>query len=345
MSGSKKHLLVVLAAGALLALPLSGCGGGGGGGPTTDGVPDNQPDDDGVTEPGDGGGVSIEWGPRLAGSGLSALSGGNDGFGPVAGLAAAARAAPAVAVNGVSQASLAGLAVDAMRVQVGRDDDGNVVYELTDDGQIVVWVPSPLPRLGYSVAVFSDLIPGIEPDLTSYPHEVMGMWELGDAAGAFWSRSPSVPPVEFGAASPTGTATYEGDAVGLHASGGSASKFLADVEMVADFDDRTVGGEVEGFRSLAGTSLGDLSVTLGETGFSPEGGPFSGVTSGEAGSVDIDGSGTWGGRWSDGEGWTMGGTFGFAADDESTSVLGAFTACSCASAGGGDPNDPVATPQ
>ena len=152
-----------------------------------------------------------------------------------------------------------------------------------------------------------------------------------------------MPPVEFGAASPVGTATYEGDAVGLHTAGGSATKFLADVVMVADFDSRTVGGEVEGFRSFAGNSLGDLSVRLGETEFSRQSDLFSGETLGKAGSDDVAGGGMWGARWSDGDGWTMGGTFGFASDDQSTAVLGAFTACSCASAGGGNPDDPVAT--
>ena len=303
-------------------------------------------------EPGTGAtdGVSIVWGPRLAGSGLSALSGGNDAFGPAAaaGVGAAARTAPAVAVNGVSQLSLPGQTVDAMRVQVARDDDGNLVYELTDGGQIVVRVPSPLPRLGFSVAVFTDLIPGIEPDLSSYPHDLLGMWAWGDAAGAFWGRSPELPGVTSTGISPAGTATYEGDAVGLHAAGGSAAKFLADVAMVADFDSRTVGGTVEGFQTLSGKSLGDLSVTLGETGFTQPG-----AGSGGSASIDMEGitsgaaagSGEWGALWSDGDGWTMGGTFGFAADDASVSVLGAFTACSCASVGGGNPDDPVATPQ
>ena len=53
MSGSKKHLLMVLAAGALLALPLSGCGGGGG--LKTGGGTENEP---GVTEPGGDTGVT-----------------------------------------------------------------------------------------------------------------------------------------------------------------------------------------------------------------------------------------------------------------------------------------------
>ena len=304
-------------------------------------------------EPGTGAtdGVSIVWGPRLAGSGLSALTGGNDAFGPEAagGLAAAARAAPAAAVNGVSQLSLPGQAVDAMRVQVARDEDGNLVYELTDGGQVVVRVPSPLPRLGFSVAVFTDLIPGIEPDLSSYPHDLLGMWAWGDAVGAFWGRSPELPGVTSTGISPSGTATYEGDAVGLHAAGGSAAKFLADVEMVADFDSRTVGGTVDGFHTFSGQSLGDLSVTLGETGFTQPGAGSGGSASIDmAGRTASDGTpngGTWGALWSDGDGWTMGGTFGFAADDASVSVLGAFTACSCASVGGGNPDDPVATPQ
>ena len=298
-------------------------------------------------EPGTGAtdGVSIAWGPRLAGSGLSALSGGNDGFGPAAaaGLAAAAQAAPAAAENGVSQSSLVGQEVGGMRAHVVRDDDGNLVYELTDGGLVAVRVPSPLPRLGFSVAVFTDLIPGIEPDLSSYPHDLLGMWAWGGAAGAFWSRSPEIPGVGSTGISPSGTATYEGDAAGLHAAGGSAAKFLADVEMVADFDARTVGGTVDGFRSLSGKSLGDLSVTLGGTGFSAEGDPFSGETSSTSETVGIAGTGQWGALWSDGNGWTMGGTFGFAADDESVSVLGAFTACSCASASDGNPDDPVST--
>ena len=302
-------------------------------------------------EPGTGAtdGVSIAWGPRLAGSGLSALSGGNDAFGAeaAAGLSAAARAAPAAAENGVSQSSLVGQEVGGMRAHVVRDDDGNLVYELTDGGRIVVRVPSPLPRLGFSVAVFTDLIPGIEPDLSSYPHDLLGMWAWGGAAGAFWSRSPEIPGVGSTGISPSGRATYEGDAAGLHAAGGSATKFLADVEMVADFDARTVGGTVDGFRSLSGKSLGDLSVTLGGTGFTQPGDGPGGSASidmaGKTGSGGAAGSGTWGALWSDGDGWTMGGTFGFAADDESVAVLGAFTACSCASADGGNPDDPVST--
>lgn len=317
----------------MILLTLAACGGG-------DTVPETgsgPPDTDGTS------GASIAWGPRLDKSDLSPFSGAEDEFGPevVGALARAARAVP----NGASQSSLVdggGRTADEMSVQVVRDDDGNLVHEVTDGARIVVRVPFNLPRQGLDLALFTDLIPGIEPDLSSYPHEVLGMWawDAGDSeVGVFWGRSPSAPPVDFGAASPTGTATYEGDAVGLHAAGGAGTKFLADMELMADFDNHTVGGEVRGFRSFAGDSLGDHSVTLGETGFSRQGEPFWGDTT--AGGVP--GSGTWGGRWSDGVGWTMGGTFGFAADDGSVAVVGAFTACSCISLG--DEPVPLPVPQ
>jgi hypothetical protein len=308
----------------MMLLTLAACGGGG----------DRMPDPDDTSGP------FIAWSPRLGGSDLSPVSGAEDEFGPeVAGaLARAARAVP----NGASQSSLVdgdGRTADEMSVRVVRNDDGNLAHEVTDGARIVVRVPFyNLPRQGLELALFTDLIPGIAPDPSSYPHEVLGMWAWdadGGEVGAFWSRSPSVPPVEFGAASPTGTATYEGDAVGLLAAQGAVTKFVADVELVADFENHTVGGEVEGFRSLAGDSLGDHSVTLGETGFSRQGDPFSGETT--AGGVA--GSGTWGGRWSGG-GWSLGGTFGFAADNGSVGVLGAFTACSCISLG----DDPVPLP-
>ena len=71
-------------------------------------------------------------------------------------------------------------------------------------------------------------------------------------------------------------------------------------------------------------------MTLEQTTFSRDGTPFSGSTS-----ADMPGAGEWGAVWSDGLGWAMGGTFGFAADDESVAVLGAFEACSCAHAASG----------
>ena len=289
------------------------------------------------------GGGPIAWGPRLDGSNLSPVSGAEDDFGPdvIGALVRAARAVP----NGASQSSLVenGRTADETSVQVLRDD-GNLFYEVTDGARFVVRVPFSLSRQGFDLALLTDLHPGIEPDLSSYPHDLLGMWawdlEEGEV-GVFWGRSPSIPPVEFGSGSPVGRGVYEGDAAGLYAGAGATTKFLADVELVADFGSHMVGGEVDGFRSFSGHDLGDLSVTLGATGFSANGDPFSGDTASE----DMAGSGKWGARWSDGDGWTMGGTFGFAADDASAAVLGAFTACSCASAAGGNPDDPVATPQ
>ena len=308
------------AAGVLTALVgLAGCGGSnavdlppasiGNGGPPT----------------------SIEWGPRLAESGLSAFAGADDEFGGAVagGLARAARAVP----NGASQSSLVdenGRTANEVSVRVVRDVDlGGLAHEITDGARFIVQVPFPAPRQGFGLATFTGLIPGIEPDLSSYPHEVLGVWawEEEGEAGAFWSRSPSVPPVDFGPASPTGRAVYEGDAAGLLAAAGMATKFVADVRLEADFDGGTVGGAVNGFRSLAGGPLGDLSVTLGETAFADDGAPFAGDTT----AAGAAGSGKWGGRWSDGAGRAMGGTFGFAADDSSLAVLGAFTACACAS--------------
>ena len=281
----------------------------------------------------------ISWGPRLDASNLSAVSEAEDDFGPdvADALLRAARAVP----NGASQSSLVenGRTADGTSVQVIRDDDGRLVYEVTDGARYVVRVPFSLPRQGFSLAVFTDLLPGIEPDLSSYPHEVLGMWAWNGEVGAFWGRSPSIPPVEFGTTSTIGTATYEGDAVGLHAGAGATTKFLADVELVADFDSHMVSGGVDRFRSFAGETLGDLSVTLDGTGFSPQGDPFSGDTRVD----DVQGSGKWGARWSDGEGWALGGTFGFAADDDSLAVLGAFTASSGLSAVVRSPDDPVAT--
>ena len=208
------------------------------------------------------GGGPIAWGPPLAGSNLSALSGTEDEFGPKVAdaLVRAARALP----NGGSQSSLVderGRTADEMSVQVIRDEDGNLVYEMTDGARIALRAPFGLPRQGFDLALFSDLIPGIEPDLSSYPHDVLGIWawdvDVGEV-GVFWGRSPSIPGVSPTGISPTGAATYEGDAVGLHGSAGATTKFLADVELVADFDVLTVGGVVDGFRTLEGQALGDL---------------------------------------------------------------------------------------
>ena len=319
--------------GAML-VALAACGGDG---DTRPGIGGGPPDNGGT------GGISIEWGPRLPGSDLSPLSGAEDDFGP--GVVDALVRAAGTVPNGASQSSWGenGRTSDEISVHVVRDDDGNLVHMVTDEARIAVPVPFSLPRQGFGVALFTDLIPGIEPDLQSYPHEVLGIWGSDDEAAAFWSMSPSIPDVSFGSGSPTGTATYEGDAVGLHAVGDGATKFLADIELVADFAAHTVGGTVGGFRSFAGESLGALTVTLGETGFSAEGDPFSGTTSGTAGTEDVPGGGQWGGRWSDGDGWAMGGTFGFAADDARVGVLGAFTASSGASGDGGNPDDPVST--
>ena len=320
---------------ALLALlALSGCGGAAGSG-SPDRI-DGAPNTGGT---GDTGGPSIAWGPRLDSSGLSAVIGATDDFGAdIAGaLARAARAVP----NGASQSSLAtdGRTDGEMSVRVVRDEGGNLVHEIGDGAGIVLRAPGPRPQ-GAGLALFTDLIPGIEPDLSSYPHELLGIWALDGDIGAIWGKSPAVPRMVFGSRTPTGTATYVGDAVGLHAADGTATRFLADVEIVADFGSNTVHGRVDRFRTLTGKAFDGLAVTLDATGLPRNGDPFSGETS-----AGIPGDGHWGARWSDGEGEMMGGTFGIAAADGSFSLLGAFSACHCAFAAGGNVDEPVAKDQ
>ena len=315
---------------------LSACLGGGG---TTGGEIDSVPGDNGGGPVTGDTSLHIEIGPRLESSDLSPIREAEDDFGAdvIDALVRAAQATP----RGSSQSSRVdgdGRTTDEVTARVGRDDDENVVYQVTDSARMVVNVPG-LHGEDFHLALFTTLLPGIEPDLTSYPHEVLGLWAWDGEIGAFWDRSPSGPPTTFSSPSPTVTATYEGDVVGLHAAGGAVTKFLADVTLNADFGTHVVNGKVETLRSFAGTSLGDLSVTLGETSFSPQGDAFSGDTKATA----VSGSGKWGARWSDDSGSAMGGTFGFAATDGSVALLGAFDACSCPSTGDGDPNEPVAT--
>lgn len=302
------------------------------------------PDDDGS---GTGGGDRIVWGPRVGGTDLSPIEGAEDIFGPevMDALVRAARATP----RGSSQSSVVedGQTADEVSASVVRDDNGSLVYEVTDRGQFRVAVsqlPGLPPRQEFSLALFTDLIPDIEPDLTSYPHEVLGVWaweiDPGEfRLGAFWDMNPSIPMPDI--LRVTGTATYEGDAVGLHAASGATAttKFAADVELVADFGTREVSGEVDNFRSIAGPAIGGgLSVTLDTASFSGPGDPFSGDTT----AAGLAGSGKWGARWSDGAAMSMmGGTFGFAADDASVAVLGAFSAGPPAGTDGGDPDTPV----
>ena len=285
----------------------------------------------------------IVWGPRLDMSDLSPVLGAEDDFSPdvIDALVRAAKAVP----NGASQSSRideSGKTMDEVKVRVVRDDKGKLVHRITDNSQMVVDVPSSLgPRQDFRLALFTHLIPGIEVDLSSYPHELLGIWAWDDHVGAFWSRINSQPLNQF-ADFPSGSATYKGDAVGLHAADGATAKFLAEVTLNANFDDFKMGGTVSKFRLSNGSTLDDFTVNLGETDFSTEGEPFSGNTTADTVAA---GSGKWGASWSDGKASTMGGTFGFAAEDESVAVLGAFTSeCSSCSPPNGNPDDPVANP-
>ena len=226
---------------------------------------------------------------------------------------------------------------DEVSVRVVRNNEGKLVHELREGGEDVL-VPSGPNKQVPGLALFTNLIPGIEPDLSSYRHELLGIWARDGQVRAFWSRSPSLEPFE--AFPPSGSATYTGDAVGLHAAvDGATAKFLAKVKLDADFQTFKVKGTVSGFRLSDGSTLDDLTVNLVETDFSKAGEPFSGDTTAGNGAA---GSGKWGARWSDGKARAVGGTFGFAADDRSVTVLGAFTG-SVPSSGTGNDDDSVAT--
>ena len=315
----------------VLALVLAACGGdSGGGADAPGGVVWGSPLDPTV---------HIHWGPRLDMSELSPLAGAEADFSPdvIDALARAAQAIP----NGASQSSrvdTSGQTTDEIEVKVVYNDKAQKqVYELTEGSQ-KVQVPSSPPGQVSGLALFSTLLPDIEPDLSSYHHELLGIWAWDGQVGTFWSRSP--PLVDpFKAAFPSGSATYEGDAVGLHAADGATSKFLAKVKLDANFDNFKVSGTVNDFRLHNGNTLDNFTVNLGETEFAQQGKPFHGNTT--AANVAA-GHGTWGGRWSDVTAGGIGGTFGFAADDKSVAVLGAFTAViPPSSSSGGNDDDSV----
>ncbi len=283
------------------------------------------------------GGPSIAWGPRAGTSDLSEVSGVADEFGPGLGeaLSRAARAIP----NGASQSSLteSGRTAREMKVEVVRDGGGNLVYAVTDGGGIDARAPGP-SRQGFRLALFAGVPAGIEPDPSSYPHDLLGLWSRDSEVGVFWSASPSVPAPAFGNRSPAGRVVFSGDGVGLLSAGGSTTKFLADIEFAVDFDNLTATGKADGFRTFAGEALDSPSLSLDSIGFSPRGESFSGGTS-----ARIAGGGRWGARWSDGEGGALGGTFGFATENGSAAVLAAFIALSVEPGAAGNPDDPVAT--
>lgn len=332
-----------LVAGAM-ALALVACGGNG-----TKPGPDIPHAGNGDDDQGSGGGDLIGWGPVVEGAHLSRMHGARDRFG--ADTADAIHRAARTAPQGASQSSLAedGRTSDEVGVAVVRNDEGALVHEVTDGARFVLHVPGPVPRVGFDLSMFTTLPLGIEPDLTSYPHELLGVWAWESDVGAFWSRSPEIRPVSLDARL-VGTATYEGDAAGVYASGAHVGHFIADVELRADFDHHTISGTVDDFRAdgipMSGAGpdvtadITAVSVELETTRIPESGDPFAGATR----ITGVDSSGHWGARWSDGLGWTMGGTFGVSADDASLGILGAFSACSCAYATDGDPDDPISTP-
>ena len=217
---------------------------------------------------------SIVWGPQLGDSNLSVIAGAEDEFGSGVGaaFANAARAIP----NGASQASQteAGRTARQITLKVVRNQDENLVYEVSDGRYVEVLAPGTA-REGFDLALFANVPAGIEPDPSSYPHEVLGIWAWNGEAGAFWSASSSIPAAAFvDTLSETDKATYVGELVGVFTIGDASEKVLADVALEADISGRSVSGKVSRFRSMGGDSLDDLSVMLGRANFSSQGGPF-----------------------------------------------------------------------
>ena len=94
--------------------------------------------------------------------------------------------------NGGSQASSAknGRTLGEITVSASYDDKGNLAYELSEGQRLVARVPEERAN-GSRFAIFTNLIPGIEPDLTSYPHEILGIWAIGGEIGAFMEQKPA----------------------------------------------------------------------------------------------------------------------------------------------------------
>ncbi len=135
----------------------------------------------------------------------------------------------------------------------------------------------------------------------------------------------------------TGSATYSGDAVGLHARKNTAdstpaiNNFTAAVSLTAAFGDvrtlGTVSGKVSDFE--VGGEARDMTLNLGSAKITDaaHGGFFTGSTSSDDGVA-----GKWGGQFfgngdarTDKPGSAVG-TFGAAKNDDSESFIGAFGA-------------------
>ena len=114
-----------------------------------------------------------------------------------------ARATRAIA-NGSSQSSVVedGRTEGEVSARVVRYEEGKAVYEVTDGATRGKRTSGQPREEEFHLAPFTDLIRGIDPDLTSYPHQVFGKWAWDGNAGAFLDRSPSIPRVQFDSQSP-----------------------------------------------------------------------------------------------------------------------------------------------
>ena len=144
----------------------------------------------------------------------------------------------------------------------------------------------------------------------------------------------------------TGTATYEGPAVGVKSMGGAVSHVDGTATLMADFGKKPETGDDDMAGTVSGSvDIGGMMVRLGESELSGSGG-FGGIASSGAAMDQDDGTvaypynGMWGGSFygksTEGEGddempimpSSAAGTFGVSGgeDDTAMSLIGAFGA-------------------
>lgn len=206
-------------------------------------------------------------------------------------------------------------------------------------------------RLGSEIllaAFYTDLQDG---DSSGTDHMALGVWLSGPEAVLTGQSAPGNNDIQFGTfadlsnpfpqaglAGLTGTATYQGDAIGIYAlqQGSDGGPFYADVELTASFGGTSglgsVTGTVSGFQILEEESLVYAPLQMLSLGTAPitadAGGFFRGSTSG----TDSDGasySGRWGGMFAGDAGddpTSVGGTFGAATSNGFVNFVGAFGA-------------------
>ncbi len=268
-----------LAATAVLALGLYGCGGGGGSSPRTDGET-MMPADDMVTEFGNGLFASPETSPEAASSAdtLASLSGTNTALAPVS-------AAIGLDYNDQDHVSIVPLEdersayIESATVQ---DAEGNITVVCVVDNrrtevqfQAGDWTGSEYAkRVGGTdyYIWFAPTFTGAAPReyVTRRYLGLLG-WQAGKEARGYAADGLLTPPDRL---TSLGSATYEGQFVGdFWRANDPTPGFIdnlgtvwAEITLAADFSGGTVGGTVENMRAEGhGLAYSDTWVTLPDT--------------------------------------------------------------------------------